>query len=77
MTIPVLGCHPAAKARDCLRHAATMKTPYPKSGTRRRKTFADGSYVIVSGSGYEIFEGIPKSKTAKLKLKPRRSPSSL
>lgn len=53
------------------------ETTYPKTGVRRRsKYFADGSHVIVSGSGYEIFEGIPKSKTAKLKFKPRRSPSS-
>ncbi len=54
-----------------------MKTSYPKSRTRRRrKTFADGSHVIVSNSGYEIFEGITKSKPAKLKFKPRHSPSS-
>lgn len=44
-----------------------MKTTYPKTGPRRRKTFADGSLVIVSNSGYEIFEGIPKNKKAKLK----------
>ncbi len=51
-----------------------MKTTYPKSGTRRRrKTFADGSHVIVSSSGYEIFEGIPKPKQAKRKTKPARS----
>jgi hypothetical protein len=50
----------------------------PQTGTRRRrrKTFADGSHVIVSSSGYEIFEGIPKSQKAKLKFKPRLSPSS-
>ena len=54
-----------------------MKTTYPKTGPRRRsKYFADGSHVIVSSSGYEIFEGIPKSKTAKLKFKPKRSPAS-
>jgi hypothetical protein len=52
-----------------------MKTTYSKTGTRRRRiTFADGSHVIVSSSGYEIFEGIPKSKKAK--LKPRASSKS-
>ena len=56
-----------------------MKTTYYKIGTRRRRiSFADGSHLIVSSSsGYEIFEGIPKSKKAK--LKPRatsKSPSS-
>jgi hypothetical protein len=54
-----------------------MKTNYLKtSPRRRRKTFADGSHVIVSGSGYEIFEGIPKTKKAKLKFKPVNLPSS-
>ena len=54
-----------------------MKTNYLKTGARRRrKTFADGSHVIVSNSGYEIFEGIPKSKKAKLKSKPVNSQSS-
>jgi hypothetical protein len=53
-----------------------MKTNYLKTGARRRrKTFADGSHVIVSGSGYEIFEGIPKFKRAKLKFKPVNLPS--
>lgn len=68
----------AALRKLVKRPRSKMKTVYPKTGTRRRrKTFADGSHVIVSSSGYEIFEGITKSKTAKLKLKPRRSPSSL
>ena len=55
-----------------------MKATYPKSGTRRRrKTFADGSHVIVSSSGYEIFEGIPKSKKSKVKsITKRKSPAS-
>jgi hypothetical protein len=54
-----------------------MKTNYLKtSPRRRRKTFADGSHVIVSSSGYEIFEGIPKFKRAKLKFKPVNSPAS-
>lgn len=54
------------------------KTAYPKTGTRRRrKTFADGSHVIVSSSGYEIFEGIPKSKKSKVKpTAKRKSPPS-
>ena len=57
------------------RPPATMKTNCLKtSPRRRRKTFADGSHVIVSSSGYEIFEGIPKSKKANLKLKPKSSP---
>jgi hypothetical protein len=55
-----------------------MKTNYLNTGARRRrKTFADGSHVIVSSSGYEIFEGIPKFKKAKLKPRAKRkSPSS-
>ena len=57
------------------RPPAAMKATAPKTGTRRRReTFADGSHVIVSNSGYEIFEGIPKSKKANLKLKPKSSP---
>jgi hypothetical protein len=57
------------------RTPAAMKTTHPNTGTgRRRKTFADGSHMIVSNSGYEIFEGIPKSKKANLKLKPKSSP---
>lgn len=53
----------------------TAETTYPKaSPRRRRKTFADGSHVIESGSGYEIFEGIPQPKKAKRKAKPRQKP---
>jgi len=67
-----------AKARELPQpRLATMKPTCPKTPIRRRrKTFADGSQVIVSNSGYEIFEGIPKSKNARLKLKPKRSLSS-
>ena len=51
-----------------------MKATYPKTSTRRRRdTFADGSYVIVSNSGYEIFEGIPKPEKARRKAKPAKS----
>ena len=54
-----------------------MKTTYSKTSPRRRRiTFADGSHVIVSSSGYEIFEGIPKSKKARLKTKPTPPASS-
>ena len=49
---------------------ATAETTYPKtSPRRRRKTFADGSQVIESSSGYEIFEGIPKPKKSGRKAK--------
>jgi len=55
------------------RPPAAMKTNHLKTGTRRRrKTFADGSHVIVSNSGYEIFEGIPKSQKSKRKAKPAK-----
>jgi hypothetical protein len=51
-----------------------MKTTYPKANPRRRRTtFADGSHVIVSSSGYEIFEGIPQPKKAKRKARPAKS----
>ena len=54
-----------------------MKTTYPQTGPRRRRIiFADGSQVIVSSSGYGIFEGIPKVKTARLKTKPTPPASS-
>ena len=44
------------------------ETTYPKTSPRRRKTFADGSQVVESGS-YEIFEGIPKPKKSGRKAK--------
>jgi hypothetical protein len=51
-----------------------MKTTYPKTAPRRRhKTFADGSQLIESANGYEIFEGIPKPKIAKQKANPAKS----
>ncbi len=49
------------------------ETTYPETRPRRRKTFADGSQVVESGSGYEIFEGIPQPKKAKRKAKPAKS----
>lgn len=53
---------------------SAAETTYPKtSPRRRRKTFADGSYVIESSSGYEIFEGISQPKKAKRKAKPAKS----
>ena len=51
-----------------------MKATYPKTSPRRRRqTFGDGSQVIESSNGYEIFEGIPKPKKAKRKAKPAKS----
>jgi hypothetical protein len=74
MTIPVLDCRMQAKVVRLPRPHPQMKTTYPKTGTRRRRTtFADGSHVIESSSGYEIFEGIPKPKKAKRKARPAKS----
>jgi hypothetical protein len=70
---------PASEAKN---HIGERETVYGKvfgsKLTRAGTALLDvgGAYVIVGNSGYEIFEGIPKSKKPKLKLKSKRSPAS-
>ena len=53
-----------------------MKTAYQQtSPRRRRKIFPDGSSLIVSSSGYELFEGVPKAPRPGRKAKrPKPTP---
>jgi hypothetical protein len=53
---------------------ATMKATKSKtSQRRRRRTFADGSQLTESFSGYVIYEGIPKRKRTRRKATPAKS----
>ena len=46
-----------------------MKRTYSNAGRTRRKTFADGSTLTQSSSGYVISEGIPRTAPAKASLR--------